>query len=141
LQNPQNCSQNYSVILRLQPLPAANTLTRPIPPGFAWDRVKFRLDTRNKFFTVRVVKPWHWLPREVGDAPSLEPFQARLDGALSTLTQLQMSLLTAGGWARWPLKAPSNPKRSVILRNVFIAACMGQCFGFVPKTVDNTGLS
>jgi len=43
---------------------------------------------------LRVVKPWH---REVGDAPSLEMFQARLDGALSTLVWLKMSLLTAGG--------------------------------------------
>ena len=29
--------------------------------------------------------------------PSLETSQARLDGALSTLTQLEMSLLTVGG--------------------------------------------
>jgi len=58
---------------------------------------------------VRVVKPWHRLPREVVDAPSLGTFQARLDGALSNLTRLKMSLLTAGGWARWPLKVPSIP--------------------------------
>jgi len=37
------------------------------------------------------------LPREVGDAPSLGIFQARLEGALSNLTELKMSLLTAGG--------------------------------------------
>jgi len=64
---------------------------------------------------MRVVKPWHRLPREVGDAPSLEPFQVRFDGALSTLTQLQMSLLTAGGWTRWPLKVPSNRNHPAIL--------------------------
>jgi len=29
---------------------------------------------------LRVVRPCPRLPREVGDAPSLEPFQARLDG-------------------------------------------------------------
>jgi len=40
---------------------------------------------------VRVVRHWHRLPREVGDAPSLETFKARLDGALSSLTQLKMS--------------------------------------------------
>jgi len=73
------------------------------------------LDQIKKFFTMRVVRPWHGLPREVGDAPSLEPFQARLDGALSTLMQLQMSLLAAGGWARWPLKVPSNPNHPAIL--------------------------
>ena len=44
-----------------------------------------------------MVRPWHSLPREVVDAPSLETFQARLDRALSTLTQLKMSLLVAGG--------------------------------------------
>ncbi|KFR11088.1 hypothetical protein N306_02496, partial [Opisthocomus hoazin] len=46
---------------------------------------RFRLDIRKKFFTMRVVKHWHRLPREVVDAPSLETFKARLDGALSNL--------------------------------------------------------
>ena len=40
---------------------------------------------RKKFFTMRVVRHWHRLPREVVDAPSLEVFKARLDGALSNL--------------------------------------------------------
>ena len=44
-----------------------------------------------------VVKPWHRLPRQLVEAPSLETFQARLDGALSNLVWLKMSLLTAGG--------------------------------------------
>jgi len=38
-----------------------------------------------KFFTRRVVKHWHRLPREDVDAPSLETFKVRLDGALSNL--------------------------------------------------------
>jgi len=46
---------------------------------------RFRLDIRKKFFTMRVVKHWNWLPREAVDAPSLEVFKARLDGALSNL--------------------------------------------------------
>jgi len=46
---------------------------------------RFRLDIRKKFFTMRVVKRWNWLPREVVEAPSLETFKARLDGALSNL--------------------------------------------------------
>jgi len=41
---------------------------------------------------VKVVRHWHRLPREVGDAPSLETFKARLDGALSNLIHLKMSL-------------------------------------------------
>ena len=46
---------------------------------------KFRLDRRKKLFTMRVVKHWKRLPREVVDAPSLATFQVRLDGALSNL--------------------------------------------------------
>ncbi|KFP19486.1 hypothetical protein Z169_10704, partial [Egretta garzetta] len=53
--------------------------------GFKLKRGRFRLDIRKKFFTMRVVKHWNRLPREVVEAPSLETFQARLDGALSNL--------------------------------------------------------
>ncbi|KFQ99510.1 hypothetical protein N306_09290, partial [Opisthocomus hoazin] len=53
--------------------------------GFKLREGRFRLDIKKKFFTVRVVKHWHRLPREVVDAPSLETFKARLDGALSNL--------------------------------------------------------
>jgi len=40
---------------------------------------------RKKFFTLRVVRHWHRLPREAVDAPSLGVFKSRLDGALSNL--------------------------------------------------------
>jgi len=46
---------------------------------------KWILDISKKFFTMRVVKHWNRLPREAVDAPSLEVFKARLDGALSNL--------------------------------------------------------
>jgi len=59
---------------------------------------------------MRVVKPWHRLPREVVIAPSLETFKARLDGALRNLIQLRMSLLMAGGLDWMAFKGPFQPK-------------------------------
>ncbi|PKU40240.1 hypothetical protein llap_9455 [Limosa lapponica baueri] len=53
--------------------------------GFKLKEGRFSLDTRKKFFTVRVVRQWNRLPGEVVDAPSLEVFKARLDGSLSNL--------------------------------------------------------
>ncbi|KFP08918.1 hypothetical protein Z169_13972, partial [Egretta garzetta] len=53
--------------------------------GFKLNQGRFRLDIRKKFFTMRVVKHWNRLPREGGEAPSLEAFKARVDGALSSL--------------------------------------------------------
>ena len=35
---------------------------------------------RKKFFTVRVVRHWHRLPRELVDAPSLETLMVGLKG-------------------------------------------------------------
>lgn len=43
------------------------------------------MDIRKTFFTVRVVRYWNSLPREVVDAPSLKTFKVRLDGALINL--------------------------------------------------------
>jgi len=55
------------------------------------------LDIRKKFFTPRVVRHSHRLPREAVGVPSLTVFKVRLDGALNNLTELKMSLLIAGG--------------------------------------------
>ncbi|KFO62532.1 hypothetical protein N302_07230, partial [Corvus brachyrhynchos] len=53
--------------------------------GFKMKQGRFRLDIGKKFFTVRVLRHWNRLLREVVDAPSLEVFKARLDRALSNL--------------------------------------------------------
>ena len=62
---------------------------------------------RKKFLTVRVVRPWNRLPREAVDAPSLEAYKAKLDGILENLT--------AGGWTRRLLMAPSSPNHALVL--------------------------
>jgi len=54
---------------------------------------RFGLDLKKKF-SMRVGKPWL---RYVVDVPSLETFKVRLDGALSNLIQLKMSLLISAG--------------------------------------------
>ncbi|XP_058657367.1 triadin isoform X16 [Ammospiza caudacuta] len=53
--------------------------------GFKLKEVGFSLDIREKVFTVRVVRLWNRLPREVVDSPSLEVFKARLGRTLRYL--------------------------------------------------------
>ena len=54
--------------------------------GFKLKEGKFILDIRKKYFTVRVVRHWNRLPRDVAQAPPLETSKVRLDQALSNLT-------------------------------------------------------
>mgnify|MGYP001855108949 CR=1 FL=1 len=63
---------------------------------------------------MRVVRHWNTLPSEAVDAPSLEAFKARLDGALSNLVWREVSLSIAEGWNWMILKVPSNPNHSMI---------------------------
>ena len=53
--------------------------------GFKLKEGRFRLDVKGKFFTVRVMRCWNRLPREVVDAPSLKVFNTWLNGALGSL--------------------------------------------------------
>ena len=54
--------------------------------GFKLKEGSFGLDVRKKFFTMKMVRHWNRLSRDVVDAPSLlDVLKARLDGALSNL--------------------------------------------------------
>jgi len=65
---------------------------RTMGNGFKLKGGRYRLDRRKKFFTMRVVKHWTRLPREVVCVPSLQTFRMRLDGALGNMIWLKMSL-------------------------------------------------
>ena len=83
--------------------------------GFKLEEGRFRLDIRKKLFTVEVVRHWSRLSREAVDAPSMEAFKARLDGAVSNLVWWEVSLPIAGGWNYMILNVPSNPNHSMVL--------------------------
>ena len=46
---------------------------------------RFSLDMRKKFSTLRVLKHWNRLPREVVDTPSLKKFKVRMNRVLNNL--------------------------------------------------------
>ncbi|KFO89330.1 hypothetical protein N320_13245, partial [Buceros rhinoceros silvestris] len=50
--------------------------------GLKLHQGRSRLDIRKHFFTERVVQPWHRLPREVVESPSLQGFHSRVGAVL-----------------------------------------------------------
>lgn len=53
--------------------------------GFKLEEGRFRADIRKKFLSMRLVRDWNRLPREVVDAKSLGTFKARVDRTLRNL--------------------------------------------------------
>ncbi|NXD14337.1 SAM50 protein, partial [Nothocercus nigrocapillus] len=50
--------------------------------GYELKHRMFQLPMRKNFLTLRMTEPWHRLPREIVESPSLEIFHTRLDAAL-----------------------------------------------------------
>jgi len=82
---------------------------------FKWRKGRFRADIRRKFFTQRVVRHWHRLPREAVNVPSLGDFKARLDRALDSLSWQLVALPMAGEWKQVIFKISFYLRYSVIL--------------------------
>jgi len=86
-----------------QPLPFCDSVNEGVPASHgAQDGLKlchgrFRLDIRKNFFDERVVRPWPRLPGAVGESPSLEGFQNRVDVALGDMVE-QAWWGWVGGW-------------------------------------------
>jgi len=75
----------------------------------------FKLDVRKKIFTIRVMRHWHRLPRDVLDAQSLETPKVRLDGAPSTWWSCGCPCSLQEVCTRCPLRGPSNSNDALIL--------------------------
>lgn len=66
--------------------------------GHKFKHAKFHLNTRKRFVTLRVVKQWNGLLREIVKSPPIDTFKTRLDMVLGNL--LYLTMLEQGGWTR-----------------------------------------
>jgi len=81
-------------------LPSPHSLCSPAPGSgvpttrqrLETERGGVRLDIGEECSTLRVLRPWHWVPGEAVAAPSLAGFTARLDRAGSSLVRWKGSL-------------------------------------------------
>lgn len=75
--------------------------------------VKLHWNTKQQFFTVRVIKHWHRWLREVMSSPSEQIFTLCLDRDLGNF--LELPLPWAGDWTGWCPEVPFYQNYSVSL--------------------------
>jgi len=84
--------------------------------GFKLKESGFKLDAMKNFLTIRIMRHWNRLPRDITDATSsLEIFKVRLVGVLSNLILWRLYLPMARGLNWMIYKGPFYPNSSMIL--------------------------